>query len=858
MSKPAKKTSVTRPRKSSPPPALWSATWAKPVLTAVFLVLLTSFAAYNKLSRLAQNPRFSVESESCAFWTESAFHYRYAEMVARGRAIPERDTRAQVPESVAPLENFTIAMEYAAGYTYRLLGSVFGIEPPLHKFVAWFDCLFSSLSITALFFLALLTWRSRAAAGLAASWYAVAPPSFARTASGAFLREDFALPLIFGALAFMVYSSEKEKAWARWSAGALFALALASWHVSPFLLFLLSLFAAYVFIASGRNRQGYLKSFSVLIICSAAAGIVFPVLRAKFFIFSLPMLTAYCVLAAALLEKKWPMEKKSALFWMLAAALPLAWIAGTWLASARTAEFSHVYLLILDKLRFLGVKPGDPTVMSFHSKILWLSAFNSPSKAQILAFLGIGLWLALAMAVELIRDWFKGRLDIPGKMALIFFLVFGVSYLAIDRMSVFFGFFSALILGSLAYRRSARACWIALSLGLLVIATDYYRSKHYRILAYRPGNDLHVVEWLKSNTGRDDTILAPFQWGPSILAYAGRPIVLHSKFESSGMREKVRDFLAGLYGGVDEMLELCRGWNVRYLLYTRNLALDSGPSSYRYVMNRQESLPEESTAYAFQYAPESLDEFRLAYQDATTRIFEVGANWDTLSARIYRENYHPLWDLNLIGKHSDRAVSNLRGKLRRPDFHLAVAEHYAGEDPEIARQEYNAAIRLGAANAKTYYRLAEVLLHLNRSREAVKALERALAYDPQYDFRALLDSPPEVLSSLGGLLLGKNRWEDAEVFLERALEQESGIALGLNNLGLVRMRQERFIEARELFERSIEVDSTAASPRLNLGILLLQQDDPRAVEELREYLRLVPGAPKREAIMRSLREKGWI
>ncbi|MBN2288857.1 MAG: tetratricopeptide repeat protein [Candidatus Glassbacteria bacterium] len=857
MSQTRKKTSPARSGKSGTAVAPGAASRFGKLSVAIFLILATAFAAYNKLSRLAQNPSFAANRETCAFWTESAFHYRYAELVARGQGIPAQDTRAQEPEGVVPLENFTIAMEYAVGFSYQLAGSVFGFRLPLHKFTAWFDCLFSCLSITALFFLALVAWKSRVAAMLAAAWYAAAPPSFARSAGGAFLREDFALPFIFGALALLAYSSEKDKTWSRWAAGVIFAIALASWHVAPFLLFLLSLFAAFLFLADSRGSRGFLESFLVLILCCMAAGIAVPVLRAKHFLTGLPMLTSYCVLAAWLVEKKWLAGGRPRLRWLLAVALPLAWAAGAWLARDRTGEFSHVYLLMLDKVRFLGAKPADPAAMSFHSKILWLSAFNSPSAGQVASYFGVGLWVSLGLSILLVRDWLKGRLGIPGRMALVFFFAFAAGYLAVDRLSVFFVFFSALVFGSLALRGGTRMWLLALALGSAVILTDYYRSLGYRIMAYRPDNDLRVVEWLKTNTGPDDTVLAPFQWGPSILAYAGRPVVLHSKFESRGIREKVRDFLGALYGTVEQMEELCRRWRVSYLLVTVNLALDSGPSSYRYVMNRPE-LADSSAAYAFQYAPETLGGFRLVYQDATTRIFEVGSPWDSLSARVYRENYHPLWDLGLIGTHSDRAVALLTSRLGKPDFHLRLAGHYAEAEPEIAAREYRAALDLGAADARAWYSLSEVLLRLGRSREALSALEKTLAYDPEFDLSGLLDTPAEILSSLGGMLIGKNRWEDAEAFLARALEQQPGNALALNNLGLVRMKQERYEEARGLFERAALCDPGAPAPRRNLGILLLQQDDPGAVEEFRRYLRMAPQAPERVEIMRALRQKGWL
>ena len=97
-------------------------------------------------------------------------------------------------------------MEVPVGVLYRWVRPAM----PFHVFVVWYDCLVSSLSLFAIFFLARALWRSNTSGVLATVFYATLYPSYGRTVKNLFLREDFAIPLILLALFFTVRAMQVE------------------------------------------------------------------------------------------------------------------------------------------------------------------------------------------------------------------------------------------------------------------------------------------------------------------------------------------------------------------------------------------------------------------------------------------------------------------------------------------------------------------------------------------------------------------------------------------------------------------------------------------------------------------------
>src|SRR5690606_10978178 len=78
------------------------------------------------------------------------------------------------------------------------------------------------------------------------------------------------------------------------------------------------------------------------------------------------------------------------------------------------------------------------------------------------------------------------------------------------------------------------------------------------------GNQTDLIDWIKTQTQKDEAVLAPIGLSPVILAYTGRPIVLHSKFESKILRDKFENFVMSLFSSEDQFLEFYKQSEASY------------------------------------------------------------------------------------------------------------------------------------------------------------------------------------------------------------------------------------------------------------------------------------------------------
>ena len=88
--------------------------------------------------------------------------------------------------------------------------------------------------------------------------------------------------------------------------------------------------------------------------------------------------------------------------------------------------------------------------------------------------------------------------------------------------------------------------------------------------------------------------------------------------------------------------------------------------------------------------------------------------------------------------------------------------------------------------------------------ESTEAFDRPLDFDSQVQLKAMTQA--EGLACLGDLLLRTERVDEAEAYLNRALELDAGLAAARVSLGILRMKQGRFAEAREELQRAAVSD----------------------------------------------------
>ena len=717
---------------------------AATVLLAAFLAALFAGSVVSRVHVSQSLERFNPEDDTAFYWTEAAVQYRYARMIAQGEPIPELDRMLQYPEGVEVFQNLTVLMEYAAGYGYRA-ARVFFPELPLHVFLILFSSVFSSLSVLAIYLLARVLFESRIAGVVASLIYAFSTPGAGR-AVGAFGREDFALPLIFWSLCLYVLAGregtgrDKRRIAAAVGSALCLAAALAAWHFTRFyfLLFVLVCVAGFVLVNQQEDTARRSRAlFLIAVVAAALAGVLVPVLREKRFIASPPMLLAAALViagwAAARIGRRGRSGAALRLGLLLALGVPAVWIGVS--LGAESEGYSHVYALLVEKIRFLGVKPADPGDLPFAARVLWVEAFNSPS----LYFVAVSFWALIpfcaAGAVRLgLGGPFMAR-DPMRFLVLGLTVCFGILFLFVQRLSVFAAFFLAVIGGGIAWNLRPR--WRAVALGVTIPVaavlvsqfvqmqrTTPFRAAIRGLVGYEDPvtvhnwqlNDLDAVRWIRQNTDPAGVFLSRFGAGPMILAYADRAIVLQPKFEARGIRDKVREFLESLYSDEEALYAFCKMVGANYYLFDIRSALDVSPDGDRYTGDALK-LPTSSAAFLLQFAPERLGRFRLVYQNSFYRLFRVVEGpADNDPARF---PFQPIYDIRAFGGQSLDAPffddAHTQGVIRALDravdlFKTGRLLFQAGRMPEAAAR-FKSALDLHPTlvGAHTYLGMSQAL-----------------------------------------------------------------------------------------------------------------------------------------------------
>lgn len=755
--------------------------------------------------------------------------------------MPRLDRDAQWPEGVAPVREFTMGMEYAAGASYRALRGLLG-GVPFHVYLAAFVSFWSSLSIGAAFLGGRALWGTPSAGLVSAIAAAVTPAALART-PGNFLREDFALPFLFASFALSVVALRGGGAGPRGGALApasaslpvpalLAAVALAAgvstWHLARF--YVLVLFLALAGVVAGtaggagaapprggsvRGRDAADGARALLLALVGGltlAGLLVPVLREKRFLLSPGYLVGLASLAWLEFARRRaggaaPLAPRA-----FAAGLVAACAAGILLARAlpgAEGEYAHTSALLAEKLRFLGRKPADPALLSDDARVFWVGPFGTPSVSWTLLSLStMLLWGPVALAAAA-RDALRGRLDRPRLLAVVLVVVFAGSALLIERLSIFLVFFAALLLPGVpvaappARRRAVFALLAAAALYEVAYLRAFDRPNPWRRWVesrWAPppaeavpnfANNARVVAWIRRHVPERAAVLTWFPAGPMVLTDTGRPVNLHSMFESSALRAKERRVRAALYGAEEDLFALCREWESDYLLYSANLLLDTTTESYRYMAGRLR-VPSTSAAVLLHFFPERLRRFEPVYQDSYYRLFRVVKDGAAAGAPAASLPYEEMFDPAAL-------VTGAGGAAATPE---ALGEAYPDD-------------RSARVLARLSARLADV-------ERGIAAEASGRARDAEAIYRRVLAGSPDAVEAqirLGLLLLGEGRAGEADSVVSRALAARPEYAELRYARGLVLERLGRRDEAAAAYREAIAISPSAHPARERLRAL---------------------------------------
>lgn len=589
------------------------------------------------------------------FWTESAMHYYLTDRAARGEQLSGIDKRAQFPEGVDLDHDFTEGMPYFVGHLYRLISP----KMPLDVFIAYFAILFSSLTAIAVFLLARIVFSSNLEGFIAALFYAVSSATSARSV-GAYLHEDFSLPLIIFSFYFFFSAASNKSGWRAAVSAALMCAALVSWHFTQFLLlgFAFSLWVS-TFWSAPDKKTTYVYT-AVLV----ALNLFSPLLRDTGVILSPAFALLFGLCAYSLLPK-----------WKLVGALAV--VAGAVLTYSfwGFGQQSHVFGIFFDKLRFGLMKPTDPKQLSFQTRALWIEDDNTADPFTIFYLTSFYIPLAALIWIGMFREQLK-----KPNPARIFALVISaeclVFFLMVRRMVTIEIIFLSLFLGGLIlWGKSAKIRSALVALALVLIAGEGVKTwglnrngffereansvfgtdKDPGFSTY--GDQTDIVDWIKTQTQKDDVILGPIGFSPVILAMTGRPIVLHSKWESKLLREKFESFLTALFSSEARFLDFFTNTGAKFFIYDAKTELLTSRESQRYIADKLEP-DKNSAAYFFHFHPEALQSFQLVYQNQSYRVFRLkqpGATPPLIGQPVYDEAYMSSRSLNQAVAQFDQA-----------------------------------------------------------------------------------------------------------------------------------------------------------------------------------------------------------
>ncbi len=572
--------------------------------TCLLLVgALFVFHVHLKTAKIFANPTWDAKDEVGQFWSEFAFHYRFAKFFAEHPISDwgqlRRDRSVQYPDTIDDWAEFTIAMEVPVGMLYRW----FKPAMPFHVFVVWYDCLISSLTLFAIFFLARALWRSDAAGVFASALYATLYPSYGRTVKNLFLREDFAIPLIVLALLFTVRALQDRRTRDQVFAALVWLAALASWHLTQFVMAVTVAAAVLVYLGKGETPR---VPWMVLVLL--AGSVVIPVLRAKQLYLAPTMSVLYALTLAVWINGG---RKRATLVFT-------GWLAGFlalgWLLQKSYGEYAHVYQLFLAKFRYLGVKPDDPAMLPWEARCLWEGAFNTA---------GAGEWwrsLQWSGPLGLAGIWFACReRNVSLRVLALFTLALVPLSWIVIRYFTFLGFAAAVMAaGMITYR----LWWRVVVVGAVVWQLCALNFQPLERGSPDPKSYAGIVAWVQQHTATNAVILAHIADSPVLLAETGRPIIMHPKFENRRIRERYREMLDAVYGSEEEFHTFATKYGADYIVFDAGYLLVA-KDSRRYKADRLRDLDPNCAAMLFDAQSQHLRHFKPEFSENGYTVFRV-------------------------------------------------------------------------------------------------------------------------------------------------------------------------------------------------------------------------------------------
>lgn len=763
----------------------------KRTIVFAILIALVFGASLYKIIKVKNNSHFDPSSPGSLYYAEAAFHYRYAEIVAKSAKNPfdilKSDAAVQHPETINIFKYETVMMELFYGFLYRIAN--FGL--PFNLFLIYTSCLFSSLTLIGVFLIARKLFKDDTIALSAALFYATTPASYLRTAAGSFLREDFTLVFVLiSVLLIMLQLEVKSRPFLNITSGILIVFNLCSWHFNNFIYICMLPFFFWIFAARPARLKNFFYSFLPIFIAS----FLIPVLKTRGFATSILMCGLYALLAGYFFGR--PFEKPLRRFFFL--LVIFAVIMGMRsIVSVNETAYAHVFDMFIEKLKFFLKKPDNPSLLSFSARQLWESAFNSPTPSEI-------WWLGkLAFPLGLIGSFFlfwkerksAGCGTFAASLSIILFLL---SIMAKRIMVVAAPFLAITLAGCTLFGKKKQylkfGLYFLLILNLLGLSLSPIESGRFTASSYR-----ELFRWINSNTRPDDALLAHIHVSPMILLNTGRPEVLHPKFENLVIRKKYEEFIMSLYSEDEERLyEFCKKNLSGYLVYDWGFFITDGKDSMRYLGEAVPDISERAMASRLHFGDPALRHFKPAFRNSAFIVYEVMENPDMAARRFFP--YSPIYDDALYQKEGgfykntrqtyDTVIIPYAEKVNAASALLNKGEAF------MAADLLKPVVEKTPRGSEAVFVLAQAFVQLKQYKEAEKLLREYLNITAPL-YLTVEPLAAKILELLADTLYYQGRYNESFDTLTQGLKMPSHSPDVYKKLGILKGLDNKTQEAQE-------------------------------------------------------------
>lgn len=629
---------------------------SKPVRLALQGVLLLAIVLGGVATRrhVLNAQRQLTADGSIPFSLESALAFRRIQMAYRDGGLPRIDRGIQYPDGVVTREVDTLGVERVYAEAARRWPGLLNLS----ERIRWLHLLWFVLAIPGMF--CWVKWMGGGGGGglWAAAFYAVAIAAVARSTGQELSHENNALPFLLWHLAADAWAvhragSLRARLLAGWAAAVLAALALSTWDLVQFYLVLYMAWGLFRAIRGSFTKTELWTRAVPMMAVLLAAGIRNPYLASHGFLASPVMGLGWgMLLAGAPLAQR----QRRATRWILGLA-PLALC----LLFSRLflPAYGHFTSLLWAKLRFFNIRPDIPAQLTFDQRILWVPALHSTSWTLLWRWFPSLLVLTAAASWGLMRPDGCNRRPPPSFPSLFFYLLASfAAFILFFRFHVWVAVFACGIVGLWAGLRvpgPTRVRWLVPAFLLAALAVEAWqpwvgpiRRRSRQEIAPEAAQWQGPLFWGRPNVYADETealmdylrkfaapepVLANFGISASIAAYGGCPVVLHPKFESPAIRDRVREYAETLFTGSEaEFKAWMEAQGATVYVHSMGEFSDIQPGYQMRFMVDALDPPADAAARLFEQRPEELEHFVPQFANRKFRVFRL--KHSTVAARL--------------------------------------------------------------------------------------------------------------------------------------------------------------------------------------------------------------------------------